>query len=333
MAVLRLARYQPSVKPSPRHATNSVLQKQTRHEGGVLKKENHMEKDGTTVGPINRKQKKATDSASVEFNRMPRWLKREFQALASILAFPNELDATYGDIQPDLFFGSGTSAIARFILGRYDNDGDLPRAEDIENHVRAIYKVEDADRYLRLLRIAPKFCLHHVAHDLIWFAHERRFFRRLVEAFEDLGEQKFSWREFVEYLLRAAELPALERDPVFSRLLALVCRSLLARFPDERPPEPWRQAMEKNALGAKILLKIAMEQIAIWENDEISFFPDESLDLFGDHAAARAALNHLERLGLIQLRMFEEVNGTRKFEEMRLTSRAWELLLSADEED
>jgi len=166
----------------------------------------------------------SSETASIlleQFNALPPWLKKEYQALASILKFPKELDATDGDLQADLFFGPGTSALARFILDRYMDKGNLPDLTAIERHLRAIFDAGDADRYLRLLQIAPTFCPHHVAHDLIWFAHERRFCRRLTEAFEDLRAQNFSWREFQQYLFRAADLDDLHYDTCFTRLLGV----------------------------------------------------------------------------------------------------------------
>src|SRR5262245_50804719 len=221
-----------------------------------------------------------------EFNRLPTWVKKEFQALASILRFPEELNATYGDVQEDLFFGRGTSAMARFILDHYTDKGELPELTSIEKHVRAIYSAEDADRYLRFLRTSPTFCPHHVTHDLVWFAHERRFCRRFSDAFEDLREQEFSWREFQDYFFRAADLEDLQYDTCFSRLLALLCRSLLARFSEDRPPEPWSRAVQRehgleDAFAARTLHKIALEQLLAWEEDGNAFVaPAQYVEFF-----------------------------------------------------
>lgn len=286
-----------------------------------------------TAASINRQ------SITREYDRLPVWAKKEYQALVSILRCPSKLDETACDLCPESFFGTGPRMIAPFILDYLVDHSEPPGLDLIRKHLTTFHVDKDVEGFIRLLDQAPTFCSYHVAQDIVWFAHERRFWRRLTEAFQELDEQDFRWNDCLKYLLHAGDIDALARNSCFTRLLATICKSLLAPFSESLPPAPWIRMLETagtvDSLLPRMLHKIALQQISVWEEDAVSFVQDENLGLLeeGNLEGEKVAIEELRKLGLARTRKFVEVNGEREWEEVRLTSAAWQHLLPGENSD
>jgi hypothetical protein len=87
------------------------------------------------------------------------------------------------------------------------------------------------------------------------------------------------------------------------------------------------------SLAAKALHIIALDQLLAWEGDAGSMLaPDEYVEFFGaeNREQIDSAIEILKQRGLVRSRKFLEVDGTREFEELRVTAFAWLQLLPSD---